>query len=42
MRRRRETPRWPNKYLVAGAGALIVGGVLLLWNLGYLPGPGPA
>ena len=33
----RVKPRYPNKFLVIGVAALLVGGVLLLWNLGYLP-----
>jgi hypothetical protein len=36
-RRSGERPRYPNKLLVAGVAVLVVGGVLLLWNLGYLP-----
>jgi len=35
-----ERPRYPNKFLVLGVAALVAGGVLLLWNLGYLPQPG--
>lgn len=38
--RRPERPRYPNLFLVIGVAALLVGGVLLLWNLGYLPQPG--
>jgi hypothetical protein len=34
---RREKPLYPNKLLVLGAAILIAGGILLLWNLGYLP-----
>ncbi|MGA2480851.1 MAG: hypothetical protein ABSG63_19065, partial [Spirochaetia bacterium] len=30
-------PRYPNKLLVAGVVVLVIGGILLLWNLGYLP-----
>jgi hypothetical protein len=37
---RRAVPRYPNVLLVAGVAVLVVGGVLLLWNLGYLPQPG--
>jgi hypothetical protein len=37
MRKRRISPRYPNKYLVAGFVVFLAGGVLLLWNLGYLP-----
>ncbi len=33
-------PRYPNKFLVLGVAGLVAGGVLLLWNLGYLPQPG--
>jgi hypothetical protein len=33
-------PRYPNKLLVGGVAIFLVGGVLLLWNLGYLPQPG--
>jgi len=33
-------PRYPNLFLVIGVAALLIGGVLLLWNLGYLPQPG--
>jgi hypothetical protein len=33
-------PRYPNKLLVWGVTVLLVGGVLLLWNLKYLPEPG--
>ena len=33
-------PRYPNLFLVIGVAALLVGGVLLLWNLGYIPKPG--
>jgi hypothetical protein len=40
MKRLRTPPRYPNKYLVVGIMAFLVGGVLLLWNLGYLPGLG--
>lgn len=35
--KRRAAPRYPNKVLVAGVAVLLVGGVLLLWNFGYLP-----
>jgi peptidoglycan/LPS O-acetylase OafA/YrhL len=37
---KRKKPRYPNKLLVAGVAVVVVGGVLLLWNLGYLPQPG--
>jgi hypothetical protein len=37
---RHTPPRYPNKLLIAGVAVLVVGGVLLLWNLGYLPQPG--
>lgn len=30
-------PRHPNKLLIAGVVGIFAGGVLLLWNLGYLP-----
>ncbi len=41
MRRRAvQRPRYPNKFLVLGVAGLVAGGVLLLWNLGYLPQPG--
>ena len=33
-------PRYPNKFLVLGVAGLVSGGVLLLWNFGYLPQPG--
>ena len=36
----RTRPRYPNKLLVTGVAVLLAGGVLLLWNLGYLPQPG--
>jgi hypothetical protein len=39
MRERRK-PRYPNKLLVFGVVIFAAGGVLLLWNLGYLPQPG--
>jgi chromate transport protein ChrA len=35
-----QRPRYPNKLLVLGVAGLVAGGVLLLWNLGYLPQPG--
>ncbi len=35
--KKRPKPRYPNKLLVAGVAILVAGGVLLLWNLGYLP-----
>ncbi len=38
--KRSASPRYPNKLLVAGVGVLVAGGVILLWNLGYLPQPG--
>ncbi len=38
--KKRPAPRYPNKLLVAGVGVLLAGGVILLWNLGYLPQPG--
>jgi hypothetical protein len=38
MRKRAVPPRYPNKYLVVGFAAFLTGGILLLWNLGYLPG----
>jgi len=38
--RTRQRPRYPNKLLIAGMAVLVAGGVLLLWNLGYLPQPG--
>ncbi len=37
---KRDTPLYPNKLLVLGVAILVTGGVLLLWNLGYLPQPG--
>jgi len=40
MRKRNAPPRYPNKYLVVGFVVFITGVVLLLWNLGYLPGMG--
>jgi hypothetical protein len=39
-RGRTPSPRYPNKLLVAGVAVLLAGGLLLLWNLGYLPEPG--
>jgi hypothetical protein len=37
-KRKKQAPtRMPNKLLIAGVGGILVGGVLLLWNLGYLP-----
>jgi hypothetical protein len=36
----RRTPRYPNKLLISGVSVLLAGGVLLLWNFGYLPQPG--
>ncbi len=36
----RPGPRYPNKLLVAGVAIVLAGGLLLLWNLGYLPQPG--
>jgi len=38
--KKRPVPRYPNKLLVAGVAVLVAGGVILLWNLGYLPQPG--
>jgi hypothetical protein len=38
--KKKPSPRYPNKLLVAGVAVLIAGGVILLWNLGYLPQPG--
>ncbi len=38
--RPRASPRYPNKLLVAGVAVFLAGGLLLLWNLGYLPQPG--
>jgi len=38
--RKRKKPRYPNKLLIAGVTTALAGGVLLLWNLGYLPQPG--
>ena len=35
--KRRPPPRYPNKFLIAGVAVLLLGGVLLLWNFGYLP-----
>ncbi len=37
---RKTPPLYPNTLLIIGAGILVAGGVLLLWTLGYLPGPG--
>ncbi|HEY9593760.1 MAG TPA: hypothetical protein VHE79_04740 [Spirochaetia bacterium] len=31
-----KSPRLPNALLVAGVGGVLAGGLLLLWNLGYL------
>lgn len=39
-RRAVQRPRYPNKFLVLGVAGLVAGGVLLLWNFGYLPQPG--
>jgi hypothetical protein len=33
-------PRYADKLLVLGAAILVLGGILLLWSLGYLPGLG--
>ena len=38
--KKRPSPRYPNKLLVAGFAVLVAGGVILLWNLCYLPQPG--
>ncbi len=38
--RKARPPRYPNKLLVGGVAVFVAGGVLLLWNLGYLPQPG--
>ena len=35
--KKKRTPRYPNKLLIAGVVVLVAGGLLLLWNLGYLP-----
>jgi hypothetical protein len=40
MKKKRPAPRYPNKLLIAGVAVLLAGGVILLWNLGYLPQPG--
>lgn len=40
MKSRRKHPRFPNKILVVGFVVFLLGGVLLLWNLGFLPGLG--
>jgi hypothetical protein len=37
---KRKKPRYPNKLLIAGVTVALAGGVLTLWNLGYLPQPG--
>jgi hypothetical protein len=34
---KRKKPRYPNKLLIAGVTVALTGGVLMLWNLGYLP-----
>ncbi|HVP19336.1 MAG TPA: hypothetical protein VMU36_10090 [Spirochaetia bacterium] len=39
-RRATARPRYPNAFLILGVAGLVAGGVLLLWNLGYLPQPG--
>jgi drug/metabolite transporter (DMT)-like permease len=33
----RNEPKFPNKYLIIGAVTFIVGGLFLLWTLGFLP-----
>lgn len=33
-------PRYSNAFLILGVAGLVAGGVLLLWNFGYLPQPG--
>ena len=38
--RKAKMPRYPNKLLIGGVAIFLTGGVLLLWNLGYLPQPG--
>jgi hypothetical protein len=38
--RRPASPRYPNWLLVAGVSVALAGGLLLLWNFGYLPQPG--
>ena len=35
-----QRPRYPNKFLVLGVAGVVAGGILLLWNFGYLPQPG--
>ena len=35
-----QRPRYPNKFLVLGVAGVVIGGLLLLWNFGYLPQPG--
>jgi hypothetical protein len=37
---KRRKARYPNKLLVAGVTVALAGGVLMLWNFGYLPQPG--
>ncbi|MGO9308259.1 MAG: hypothetical protein ACLQDL_04460, partial [Spirochaetia bacterium] len=36
----RSTPRYPNMLLVTGVAVALAGGVLMLWNAGYLPQAG--
>jgi hypothetical protein len=33
-------PRYPNMLLVTGVAVALVGSILMLWNVGYLPQPG--
>ncbi|HUV08395.1 MAG TPA: hypothetical protein VMX75_11740 [Spirochaetia bacterium] len=34
---REQAPRFPNKSLILGIASLLLGGVLLLWRLGFMP-----
>jgi uncharacterized membrane protein HdeD (DUF308 family) len=35
--KKKSVPGNPNKFLIAGVMGILVGGILMLWNLGYLP-----
>lgn len=37
---KRDRRHYPNTLLIVGVAVLVGGGILLLWNLGYLPRPG--
>jgi hypothetical protein len=38
--KKRSAPRYPNMLLVTGVAVGLAGGLLMLWNLGYLPQAG--